>query len=111
MRPEPWARTFADRWPGTFSFELLEQFASEYETLREDFNASLKQLVNAIGAVSQTVHSIDNGTNEIASRALDLSKRTEQQAASLKETAAALDAITSMSQQQQTHGRGGQGSP
>ncbi|MBX5160662.1 MULTISPECIES: HAMP domain-containing methyl-accepting chemotaxis protein [unclassified Rhizobium] len=80
---------------GDISFQLSEQFASEYESLREDFNASLRQLGATIGAVLQTVHSIDNGTGEIASAAQDLSKRTEQQAASLEETAAALDEITS----------------
>lgn len=80
---------------GDISFQLSEQFAAEYETLREDFNASLRQLGTTIGAVLQTVHSIDNGTGEIASGAHDLSKRTEQQAASLEETAAALDEITS----------------
>jgi methyl-accepting chemotaxis protein-1 (serine sensor receptor) len=80
---------------GDISFQLSEQFAAEYETLREDFNASLRQLGATIGAVLQTVHSIDNGTGEIASAAQDLSRRTEQQAASLEETAAALEEITS----------------
>jgi methyl-accepting chemotaxis protein-1 (serine sensor receptor) len=79
---------------GDISFQLSDRFAAEYETLREDFNASLKQLGATIGAVLQTVHSIDSGTSEIASGAQDLSKRTEQQAASLEETAAALDEIT-----------------
>ncbi|MDR6819875.1 methyl-accepting chemotaxis protein-1 (serine sensor receptor) [Neorhizobium sp. 2083] len=80
---------------GDISFQLCEQFATKYEVLREDFNASLRQLETTIGAVLQTVHSIDNGTSEIASGAQDLSKRTEQQAACLEETAAALDEITS----------------
>ncbi|APO77917.1 methyl-accepting chemotaxis protein (plasmid) [Rhizobium etli 8C-3] len=80
---------------GDVSFQLSQQFAPEYEALREDFNASLRQLGATIGAVLQTVHSIDSGTGEIASGAQDLSKRTEQQAASLEETAAALDEITS----------------
>ncbi|MGG7581167.1 HAMP domain-containing methyl-accepting chemotaxis protein [Rhizobium sp. Nf11,1] len=79
---------------GDVSFQLAEPFAPEYERLRADFNASLSQLGTTIGAVLQTVHSIDNGTREIASGAQDLSKRTEQQAASLEETAAALDEIT-----------------
>jgi len=80
---------------GDISFQLSDQFAAEYETLREDFNASLRQLGTTIGAVLQAVHSIDSGSGEIASAAQDLSKRTEQQAASLEETAAALDEITS----------------
>ncbi|CDZ72456.1 methyl-accepting chemotaxis protein [Neorhizobium galegae] len=80
---------------GDISFQLSEQFGAEYEALREDFNASLRQLGTTIGAVLQTVQSIDSGTGEIASGAQDLSRRTEQQAASLEETAAALDEITS----------------
>ncbi len=80
---------------GDISFQLSDQFGAEYEALREDFNASLRQLGTTIGAVLQTVQSIDSGTGEIASGAQDLSKRTEQQAASLEETAAALDEITS----------------
>lgn len=79
---------------GDVSFQLAEPFAAEYEQLREDFNASLKQLGTTISAVLKTVHSIDSGTREIASGAQELSKRTEQQAASLEETAAALDEIT-----------------
>jgi len=79
---------------GDVSFRLAEPFAADYERLRGDFNASLQQLGTTIGAVLQTVHSIDNGTREIASGAQDLSRRTEQQAASLEETAAALDEIT-----------------
>ncbi|YCI06800.1 methyl-accepting chemotaxis protein (plasmid) [Ensifer sp. D2-11] len=79
---------------GDVSFQLSEPFAAEYEPLRDDFNDSLKQLGATIGRVLQTVHSIDNGTREIASGAQDLSKRTEQQAAALEETAAALDEIS-----------------
>lgn len=79
---------------GDVSFQLDEQFAAEYESLREDFNASLKQLGAALSSVMHTVESIDNGTREISSGANDLSKRTEQQAAALEETAAALDEIT-----------------
>jgi methyl-accepting chemotaxis protein len=79
---------------GDVSFQLSEPFSAEYETLREDFNASLKQLRSTLSSVMNSVESIDNGTREISSGANDLSKRTEQQAASLEETAAALDEIT-----------------
>ncbi|MCZ8179253.1 MAG: HAMP domain-containing methyl-accepting chemotaxis protein [Rhizobium sp.] len=79
---------------GDVSFQLNEPFAAEYESLRQDFNASLKQLGTTLSAVMNSVESIDNGTREISSGANDLSKRTEQQAASLEETAAALDEIT-----------------
>jgi methyl-accepting chemotaxis protein len=79
---------------GDVSFQLSETFSEEYEPLRQDFNASLKQLGTTLSSVMQSVENIDNGTREISSGANDLSKRTEQQAASLEETAAALDQIT-----------------
>ncbi|WP_159952693.1 methyl-accepting chemotaxis protein [Rhizobium sp. 18065] len=79
---------------GDISFQLTNVFAPEYDMLRQDFNASVKQLGTIISGVLDTVHSIDTGTREIASGASDLSKRTEQQAAALEETAAALDQIT-----------------
>jgi methyl-accepting chemotaxis protein len=79
---------------GDISFQLTEPFAPDYEPLRQNFNASLQQLAQTIGAVLHSVSSIDNGTREISSGANDLSRRTEQQAASLEETAAALDQIT-----------------
>jgi len=79
---------------GDLSFQITTNFAPEYETLRQDFNASLQQLGAVIGSVLQTVESMDGGTREIAAGASDLSRRTEQQAASLEETAAALDQIT-----------------
>lgn len=79
---------------GDVSFQLSEPFAAEYEPLRHDFNASLKQLGSTLSSVMQSVENIDTGTREISSGANDLSKRTEQQAAALEETAAALDEIT-----------------
>ncbi|UWU24290.1 methyl-accepting chemotaxis protein (plasmid) [Rhizobium sp. CB3060] len=79
---------------GDLSFQLKEAFAPDFEALRNDFNLSVRQLGDALSAISSSVAIIDNGTREIASGADNLSRRTEQQAASLEETAAALDQIT-----------------
>jgi methyl-accepting chemotaxis protein len=79
---------------GDLSFQLNDAFAPDFEALRHDFNASVRQLAETLSAVSQSVRTMDNGTREISAGANDLSKRTEQQAASLEETAAALDEIT-----------------
>ena len=54
---------------GDVSFELNETFSAEYEPLRQDFNASLKQLGTALSSVMQSVENIDNGTREISSGA------------------------------------------
>ena len=79
---------------GDLAFQIDEPFAADFEGLRHDFNMSIRQLDQTLGAIAAAIAAIDEGTREIASGAGDLSKRTEQQAASLEETAAALDQIT-----------------
>jgi methyl-accepting chemotaxis protein len=79
---------------GDLTFTLERPFASDFESLRADFNAAVEQLRGTLGSVAQATSAIDSGSREISQSADDLSKRTEQQAASLEETAAALDQIT-----------------
>ena len=79
---------------GNLTFQLTQEFAEEFETLREDFNRAVVQLKDTMSSVAEATGSIDSGSREISQSAEDLSKRTEQQAASLEETAAALDQIT-----------------
>ncbi|NKL35442.1 HAMP domain-containing protein [Rhizobium leguminosarum bv. viciae] len=79
---------------GDLAFQIDEPFAPDFESLRHDFNMSIRQLDQTLSAIAAAIAAIDEGTREIASGAGDLSKRTEQQAASLEETAAALDQIT-----------------
>jgi methyl-accepting chemotaxis protein len=75
--------------------ELQEPLAPQFEDLRQDFNTSVSQLRNALLSVGQSVSTVDGGAREISDASDNLSKRTEQQAASLEETAAALEEITS----------------
>ena len=79
---------------GNLTFQLTQSFAPEFEQLRNDFNGAVTQLSNTLRSVAVAAGAIDNGSREVSSSADDLSKRTEQQAASLEETAAALDQIT-----------------
>nr|WP_247749921.1 MULTISPECIES: methyl-accepting chemotaxis protein [unclassified Rhizobium] len=79
---------------GDLTYRLVQSFASNFESLRADFNAAVDQLASSMRSVSEATGSIDGGAREISRSADDLSKRTEQQAASLEETAAALDQIT-----------------
>ena len=79
---------------GNLTFQLTQEFAEEFETLRNDFNRAVVQLKDTMSSVAEATVSIDSGSREISQSAEDLSKRTEQQAASLEETAAALDQIT-----------------
>ena len=79
---------------GDLTCQVTNDFAGRYLKLRDDFNAAIRQLHEAMALVSNSTLSITSGTNEISRAADDLSRRTETQAASLEETAAALDEIT-----------------
>ena len=79
---------------GDLSFQLVQPFTVDFEVLRADFNGAVAQLAKTLQSVAEATVGIDTGSREVSSSADDLSKRTEQQAASLEETAAALDQIT-----------------
>ena len=79
---------------GDLVAQLDRPFPAEFERLRADFNAAVGRLRDAMRAVVSNAEAIRSGTGEIGQAADDLSRRTEQQAASLEETAAALDQIT-----------------
>ncbi len=80
---------------GDLTVSIDTVFAAEYEELRRDFNAAAHHLAEAISAVIDNAVSIQSEAGEIANAADDLSKRTEKQAATLEQTAAALDELTS----------------
>ena len=79
---------------GDLTYSLTQEFPGEYQKLKNDFNAAITQLQDAMSVVVTNVSAIRSGSGEISQAADDLSRRTEQQAASLEETAAALDEIT-----------------
>jgi methyl-accepting chemotaxis protein len=68
--------------------------APEFEKVRADFNGAMDTLQVALRAVASGASGVGVGAEQIADASDDLSRRTEQQAASLEETAAALDEIT-----------------
>lgn len=70
----------------------------DYRKIVEGINETLQTIVEPIGAVRNASEAINIATKEIAQGNLDLSHRTEQQAASLEETASTLDELTSTSQ-------------
>ncbi|MGA3302964.1 MAG: methyl-accepting chemotaxis protein [Methylovirgula sp.] len=80
---------------GDLTCRLMEAFSEDYEKIRGDFNRSAEKLQQVMLSVATNTQAIRSGTREISVAADDLSRRTEQQAASLEETAAALGEITS----------------
>ncbi|WP_093000797.1 methyl-accepting chemotaxis protein [Rhizobium sp. NFR07] len=79
---------------GDMTVRLEQQFSGQLDMLRVNFNESVGKLQTVLRSVGDNARMIDAGANEIRSAADDLSKRTEQQAASVEETAAALEQVT-----------------
>ncbi len=80
---------------GDLSETIEDPFPPEYESLREDFNTTVRSLRDLIGAVAENATEIHLRAEELSTGSLDLSRRTEGQAATLEETAAALEEMTS----------------
>lgn len=79
---------------GDLSATIDQPFSQEYEVLRVNYNQTLAKLNATISQVVGVAESIRARSNEINHASVDLSRRTENQAAALEETAAALDALT-----------------
>ena len=79
---------------GNLAHRISTDFPGEYGKLKQDFNAALASLEEAVQTMNLSVGNIGSGAGEISTSASDLARRTEQQAASLEETAAALNELT-----------------
>ncbi|WP_292052183.1 MULTISPECIES: methyl-accepting chemotaxis protein [unclassified Brevundimonas] len=79
---------------GDLTTRIHEEFSGDYAQLKTDFNAAMERLEAAMQEVSENVGLMRAGANEISGASDDLSSRTERQASSLQQTAAALDEIT-----------------
>ncbi|MCM2402399.1 PAS domain-containing methyl-accepting chemotaxis protein [Rhizobium sp. S153] len=75
--------------------QCLEQpFVPTMEKVRQDFNAAVAKLRNALQTVAINAEGIASASAEVREASDDLARRTERQAASLEEAAAALEEIT-----------------
>ena len=79
---------------GDISTTIDTPFIGRLEQLRNDFNLSLMRLRDTIGKIMINVAAIQGNGRQMSHSADELSRRTETQAASLEETAAAVDEIT-----------------
>lgn len=83
---------------GDFTHRMTCQLAPEYEPLRGAFNTSVERLATMMQQVRQTAEGVGTGAREIHSASSDLATRNERQAASLEETAATMNQVTSLVQ-------------
>lgn len=79
---------------GDLTVQIAQTFEAQYETVRADFNMAVDRLADVIRSVIANASAIGGEVHEIAHASDDLSRRTEGQAATLEQTAAALDQLT-----------------
>jgi len=79
---------------GDLTTTIEAALSGAHEQVKTDFNGAVASLRETMGAIAAATSGVGAGADEIAGASGDLSRRTEQQAASLEETAAALDEIT-----------------
>ena len=79
---------------GNLTFRIAEDFPPAYQKLKDDFNAAIAQMQRAVGVIATATQDIRANAGEMSKASSDLSRRTEQQAETLEETAAALGEIT-----------------
>ncbi|MCC5072107.1 methyl-accepting chemotaxis protein [Xanthomonas campestris] len=80
---------------GDLTARMSGEFRGVFAQMRDDANATARQLAQIVGNIQQSAVSINAAASEIAAGNQDLSQRTEQQAANLEETAASMEELTS----------------
>jgi methyl-accepting chemotaxis protein len=78
---------------GDLTVRLSEVFTGAYEEIRNNFNTTVAQLEETIGAIAFGVREITNASAEISTSTTDLSQRTEEQAANLEEMSTSMEEI------------------
>lgn len=81
---------------GNLAYRLQTRLAPEYDQLRTTFNQTVEHLNDLMRRVMASASSVSTGAGEIRAASDDLSLRNEQQAASLEETAAAMNQVTAI---------------
>lgn len=79
---------------GNLTYRLTASFPVDYDQLRIDFNATATSLQELLIGIAGSTGALESGIQTMTEAADQLSRRTEQQAASLEETAAALQEVT-----------------
>ena len=79
---------------GRLTHRIGDALPEQYRGVAASYDQAVAQLATALSAVGRSAARVNEGSGEIRVASDDLSQRTEQQAASLEQTAAAMDEIT-----------------
>ncbi|WP_168222928.1 methyl-accepting chemotaxis protein [Oceanicola sp. D3] len=75
---------------GDLTVTIDTEFAGTYESLRRNFNAAVETLAELITALTASAGIVNTTSQDISAAAKDLARRTENSAATLEETSAAV---------------------
>jgi methyl-accepting chemotaxis protein len=78
---------------GDLAWRLREAFPADYEPLREEFNAAIARLHEAMAVVVEAVEAMTTDSSEIGAAADGLSRHAETQATTMQQAAAALGGL------------------
>ncbi|CAK0753076.1 methyl-accepting chemotaxis protein [Gammaproteobacteria bacterium] len=79
---------------GNLTARINSDHGGDFARINQHFNATAEQLGNLVGSIRGSAQAVESASREIAVGNADLSKRTEQQAASLEETGATMEELT-----------------
>jgi methyl-accepting chemotaxis protein len=79
---------------GDLTVQIDDRFEGGYVAIRDNFNSAVGSLKTTLVEMAEAMSAMVGGCEEILVAVNNMSRRTEQQAATLEETAAALDQVT-----------------
>ena len=97
------ARVAASVAEGNLAVQIDSQGSDEAAEMLRSLRTMASQLASMVSAVRESAETIDVASREISQGNLDLSSRTEQQAASVQQTSASLHDLTDMVDRTSSH--------
>ncbi|WP_321367295.1 methyl-accepting chemotaxis protein [uncultured Celeribacter sp.] len=79
---------------GNMDVKIVEKFDDQYDPLRVNFNQTVDRLSELVFSIGNATGEINEGAQQITGAISDLSRQTESNAATLEETATALNELT-----------------
>ena len=90
---------------GDLTRRIEQDCQGTFGELKEDANGTVEKLTEIVGQIKEAADAIHTASQEIAAGNVDLSRRTEQQAASLQQTASSMEVLTSTVKQNADNSR------
>ncbi|MBB4063157.1 methyl-accepting chemotaxis protein [Gellertiella hungarica] len=79
---------------GNLAFQIEDAFPPELESLRQNFNRAIATLNGTLSSIGGNSNAVRESSHHMSGSADQLAVRTERQAASITQTASAINAIT-----------------